>query len=359
MKIIHNLDIEKLNDDLMPIKITVKDIYDQLSGYNVNFIKYHNDFVEKNNNLPLFTKSFYNFIFTYNKIPSQEELHSYYIDNYKKNLPYVVERYTDEILYGLKARIFRLYPSLIRDLHFYLYLKENLTDCKIYYNIELDSKYGIDILIVYNIKYYGLKLCTNTKRSMDFLKEKKFRNVIVFENVIPIILPIDLDDGDNIKTLGKNIIVYNDSHLNKLKNILNMKTYKGNIEKLKSNQIFTFGSNTQGRHGKGNSLIARQKFGAIYGKSEGIQGQSFAIITKDLTKPKHPSRTKQQIIEQIEKLYKFANENSNLDFLIAYGIGINLNAYSSQEMAEMFKSLPIPKNIIFEENFYKLIINSN
>jgi hypothetical protein len=48
-------------------------------------------------------------------------------------------------------------------------------------------------------------------------------------------------------------------------NLVTRKTYKDFITQLKDNQIFVFGSNTQGRHGKGAALLARNKFGAIYG----------------------------------------------------------------------------------------------
>ena len=128
------------------------------------------------------------------------------------------------------------------------------------------------------------------------------------------------------------------------------KTYKGFITQLKDNQIFVFGSNTQGRHGKGAALIARNKFGAIYGQAEGPQGQSYAIITKDLTKSIHPSRTKEQITQQIHDLYEYARNNPDKEFLVAYsGTGTNLNAYSNKEMADMFSSEVIPNNIMFEE----------
>ncbi len=134
-----------------------------------------------------------------------------------------------------------------------------------------------------------------------------------------------------------------------------MRTYKGEIYFLRKNQIFVFGSNTQGRHGKGAALTALKVFGAINGQAEGLQGRSYAIITKDLTKKIHPSRTKEQIIEQIKKLYDFAIKNPTLEFLIAYRAdNQNLNAYSSQDMADMFGSLIIPDNIVFEENFSKL-----
>lgn len=134
------------------------------------------------------------------------------------------------------------------------------------------------------------------------------------------------------------------------------KTYSGMIQNLAPNQVFVFGSNTQGRHSKGAALTAKNKFGAIYGQAEGPQGQSYAIITKDLTKNTHPSRTPEQIKEQIHNLYEYARENPDKEFLVAYsGKGTNLNAYSNQEMADMFSSEPIPNNIVFEQKFNELI----
>jgi len=131
-----------------------------------------------------------------------------------------------------------------------------------------------------------------------------------------------------------------------------MTTYTGVIVKLKQNQIFVFGSNTQGRHGKGAALQAR-KFGAIYGQASGLQGQTWAIITKDLTKKVHPSISREKIREQIEELYKYAREHPELEFLIAYSTGPNLNGYTPEEMGEMFGGPP--DNIVFETNFYKLV----
>lgn len=132
------------------------------------------------------------------------------------------------------------------------------------------------------------------------------------------------------------------------------KTYKGLVSSLKENQIYTFGSNTEGRHAKGAALQA-MNFGAIYGQASGLQGQSYAIITKDLKKKRHPSITTEVIIAQIKTLYEFAEINLNLDFLIAYSVWPNLNYYSPIEMAHMFAYHDIPENIVFEEEFYKLI----
>lgn len=38
------------------------------------------------------------------------------------------------------------------------------------------------------------------------------------------------------------------------------------------NEIFVFGSNMAGRHGKGAALYARLNHGAVYGQGIGLQG---------------------------------------------------------------------------------------
>ena len=54
------------------------------------------------------------------------------------------------------------------------------------------------------------------------------------------------------------------------------------ITKLEPNQIFVFGSNTEGIHGSGAAHAARKNFKAIYSVPMGLQGQSYGIITKHL-----------------------------------------------------------------------------
>ena len=51
------------------------------------------------------------------------------------------------------------------------------------------------------------------------------------------------------------------------------------ITELKPNEIFVFGSNWAGRHGKGAALQA-VKWGAKYGVGLGLEGQTFALPTK-------------------------------------------------------------------------------
>lgn len=148
-----------------------------------------------------------------------------------------------------------------------------------------------------------------------------------------------------------------------------MKTYSGYITKLDKNQIFVFGSNPEGRHGGGGAKVAHEKFGAEYGNGRGIQGQSYALVTKSLKtgfieestgiiylKKGFRSVSMRDITRNIAELYEYAKINPNKEFLVAYGLGKNLNGYTSEEMADMFfHAGEIPKNMVFEENFKKLI----
>lgn len=138
------------------------------------------------------------------------------------------------------------------------------------------------------------------------------------------------------------------------------KTYTGLIEELPQNGIFVFGANTEGRHGAGAAKVALEKFGAVYGQV-GYRGRSYGIVTKDLNAAVHPSISRKEIIEQIKELYKEAQSVhfNTKDFYIAYsGTGFNLNHYTPQDMADMFRnSGPIPSNIIFEEDFNRMVRN--
>lgn len=132
--------------------------------------------------------------------------------------------------------------------------------------------------------------------------------------------------------------------------------YNYPIKKLTSDQIFVFGSNTEGKHGKGAALWAKENAGAINGKASGPQGRSYAIVTKNLKKKIHPSILKGDIVQSIAKLYGYALLKKNKNFLIGYSNRPNLNGYTPKQMAGMFASVsPIPKNIIFEQSFLPLI----
>jgi hypothetical protein len=132
--------------------------------------------------------------------------------------------------------------------------------------------------------------------------------------------------------------------------------YEGDITP-DSNTIFVFGSNPEGRHGAGAAKIARNQFGAIYGQGEGLQGNSYALPTKDLRIKENKgfkSISEKQIIENVQRLYETAFKNPSKLFKIAYRntSEISLNGYTGFEMMDMFNNAgEIPGNIIFSKEW--------
>jgi hypothetical protein len=121
------------------------------------------------------------------------------------------------------------------------------------------------------------------------------------------------------------------------------------IKELNENEVFVFGSNRQGRHGKGAALTARNKFGAIYGQSQGLQGQSYAIITKELRKDYQPVSL-QEVREGVDTFIQFAKDNENLTFYVVE-LGCNLAYFTVEEVAPLFKSATKLKNVYLPEKF--------
>lgn len=126
-----------------------------------------------------------------------------------------------------------------------------------------------------------------------------------------------------------------------------IKIIPNQINKLENNQIFVFGANTEGRHGKGSALDAR-KFGAVYGQSSGLQGNSYGIITKDLNKGLR-SIPLSEIKLQIDELCEVARSTKNKDYLLT-PIGIGNAGYSVSEIADLIPT-DIPSNIWLPQCF--------
>jgi len=107
------------------------------------------------------------------------------------------------------------------------------------------------------------------------------------------------------------------------------------MDKTNPNHIFVFGSNTEGRHSKGAALYARQNHGAIYGQPKGLQGNSYAIVTKNLN-PKlgkygYRSISLYDIQLQIGDLFVFALQNKHLTFFVSK-IGTGNAGYTNKEI---------------------------
>ncbi|BDA76030.1 hypothetical protein CAL7716_101960 (plasmid) [Calothrix sp. PCC 7716] len=130
-------------------------------------------------------------------------------------------------------------------------------------------------------------------------------------------------------------------------NSMPIKIAPNHIQKLELNQVFVFGSNNEGRHGKGAALHAR-RFGAICGQSSGLQGSTYAIVTKDLNKGVR-SIPLSQIKSQIEQLCDLAQNTQDKQYLLT-AIGTSNAGYKVQEITNLLPSY-IPKNIWLPQCF--------
>jgi len=126
-----------------------------------------------------------------------------------------------------------------------------------------------------------------------------------------------------------------------------------NITSLKPNEVFVFGSNTEGRHGAGAAKTAVDKFGAKYGQAEGLQGQSYAIVTKDLAKGER-SISLRDLSDNINDFLVDAIDNPNLKFYVTK-IGTGLAGYKVSEIRNIFNDFleldMIPDNVILPREY--------
>jgi hypothetical protein len=109
--------------------------------------------------------------------------------------------------------------------------------------------------------------------------------------------------------------------------------------------IFVFGSNLAGRHGAGAAKFAVKHHGAVYGQGWGLQGNSFAIPTKDAKIKTLPLF---YIRIYVDEFKIFAEEHPELTFQLT-PIGCGLAGYTYEDIGPMFKNSP--SNIVIPKEF--------
>src|ERR1700749_2235204 len=110
-------------------------------------------------------------------------------------------------------------------------------------------------------------------------------------------------------------------------------------------EIFVFGSNLAGRHGKGAALGARNKYGAVTGVGVGFRGSSYAIPTKDWDIKTLPL---EKIEYYVAQFIAFAVTHPHKTFRLT-PIGCGLAGYSPKQIAPMFANAPA--NVLLPEEF--------
>jgi len=118
-------------------------------------------------------------------------------------------------------------------------------------------------------------------------------------------------------------------------------------------EIFVFGSNLAGRHGKGAALHARKHYGAVYGQATGRQGDSYAIPTKDERLATLPIK---DIQTYVDRFIAYAVGNPSLVFKLT-AVGCGLAGYQPKDIAPMFKNAP--RNVVQPEEFTAVSYSGN
>mgnify|MGYP006423858297 CR=1 FL=1 len=122
----------------------------------------------------------------------------------------------------------------------------------------------------------------------------------------------------------------------------------GHINVLKENEIFVFGSNLAGIHGAGAAKLAMQ-WGARQGHATGLQGNTYAIPTKD----KNITRTLNiaEIKPHVNAFIAFATQNKQYTFFVTE-IGCGLAGYQPSQIAPLFKKAEQLNNVKLPITFW-------
>lgn len=130
-----------------------------------------------------------------------------------------------------------------------------------------------------------------------------------------------------------------------------MRITSNNITELNPNEIFVFGSNLSGRHGKGAAKTALG-WGARWGQGEGLQGQTYGIPTKNVSVTQTLPLVK--IEYYIIHFINFAKLHPELTFLVTE-IGCGLAGLKYKEVGPLFQEAKDIENIHLPEHFWRFI----
>jgi hypothetical protein len=117
--------------------------------------------------------------------------------------------------------------------------------------------------------------------------------------------------------------------------------HNGQVFGLEWDEIFVFGSNKAGRHGKGAARLA-MRWGAVYGKAEGIMGRTYAIPIKD---ENLQTLSYDEILQSLRLLAKVANSMQDRTFLLT-AIGTGLAGLSEKRMQKIVEGTMLPRNVV-------------
>lgn len=123
-----------------------------------------------------------------------------------------------------------------------------------------------------------------------------------------------------------------------------------NITTLGRREIFVFGSNLAGHHAGGAARVALNRFGAVWGHGEGLQGNSYAIPTMQ--------GGIESITPYVERFIEFAEYEKALTFYVTK-IGCSIAGFAIKDIAPLFRNAYNLPNVILPIEFVDYIEKEN
>lgn len=128
-----------------------------------------------------------------------------------------------------------------------------------------------------------------------------------------------------------------------------------NITSILENEVFVFGSNLSGRHGKGAAKTALG-WGAKWGQAAGLQGKTYGIPTKDAA-IKRTLRI-DEIRPFVDDFINWAKYHTGNTFYVTE-IGCGLAGYKPKDIAPLFAECVNLKNVKLPKRFWHKLVGSN
>lgn len=124
------------------------------------------------------------------------------------------------------------------------------------------------------------------------------------------------------------------------------------VESLKNGQVFVFGSNLIGYHSGGASLVAMQRFGAVWGQAEGPQGQCYAIPVD--IRGEAVDNVSAYMKRHTDKFLAYAKAHPELFFLVIR-VGCGNAGFDEEFVAPFFKEAMKMENVSLPKSFVEIL----
>lgn len=115
------------------------------------------------------------------------------------------------------------------------------------------------------------------------------------------------------------------------------------INSLNPGEVFVFGSHISGHHAGGAARFAVERFGAVVGQGEGLQGSSYAIPTMG---------SNEDFARAVDRFLQFARLAPGLTFLVT-AVGTGIAGHPVERVALRFRNAP--DNVHLPASFERVI----